>query len=99
MIGVVTSTTEPFCGACDRSRLTADGTWFRCLYAPSGTDLRALLRGGADDVALRRVLRQGWAAREDRGAELRVGVPDRGALVPLTRLRADPHLEMHVRGG
>jgi len=99
VIGVVTSTTEPFCGACDRSRLTADGTWFRCLYAPSGTDLRALLRGGADDVALRRVLRQGWATREDRGAELRVGVPDRGALVPLTRLRADPHLEMHVRGG
>ncbi|HTC23670.1 MAG TPA: GTP 3',8-cyclase MoaA, partial [Gemmatimonadales bacterium] len=38
--GVIASTTAPFCLACDRSRLTADGTWFLCLYAAEGVDLR-----------------------------------------------------------
>ena len=98
-IGVVTSTTEPFCRDCDRSRLTADGTWYRCLYAESGTDLAAPLRAGADDATLASVVRDGWATRRDRGAEVRAAMTTRGALVPLTRLRADPRLEMHVRGG
>jgi cyclic pyranopterin phosphate synthase len=98
-VGVVTSTTQPFCRDCDRSRLTADGQWYRCLYAEQGTDLAAALRGGADDGALSAIIRRGWAARSDRGAEARAALPDRGALVPLTRLRADPRLEMHVRGG
>src|SRR5688572_23463426 len=47
VLGIISSTTEPFCRSCDRSRLTADGVWYRCLYATSGTDLRALLRSGA----------------------------------------------------
>ena len=47
VFGIISSTTEPFCQACDRSRLTADGLWYLCLYAPTGTDLRRVLRAGA----------------------------------------------------
>ncbi len=99
VIGVVASTTAPFCRDCDRSRLTADGRWYRCLYAEEGIDLASPLRQGAGDAALRTIVREGWLARSDRGAELRSALPERGALVPLTRLRDDPGLEMHVRGG
>ena len=42
--GIIASTTEPFCRTCDRSRLTADGMWYLCLYATRGIDLRAPLR-------------------------------------------------------
>ncbi len=50
--GVIGSVTEPFCSSCDRVRLTADGQLRACLFATDETDLRALLRGGADDDAL-----------------------------------------------
>ena len=46
VFGIIASTTAPFCRSCDRSRVTADGMWYRCLYATTGTDLRALLREG-----------------------------------------------------
>lgn len=99
VVGVVTSTTAPFCRDCDRSRLTADGRWYRCLYAEEGTDLAHPLRAGASDDQLLEIIRTEWQARTDRGAELRRAAPDRGVLVPLTRLKQDPRLEMHVRGG
>ncbi|CAN5669794.1 GTP 3',8-cyclase MoaA [soil metagenome] len=51
-IGVIGSVTEPFCADCDRVRLTADGQLRACLFSTDETDLRALLRGGADDDAL-----------------------------------------------
>ena len=51
-IGVIGSVTEPFCGSCDRIRLTSDGQLRSCLFATDETDLRALLRSGADDDAL-----------------------------------------------
>ena len=98
-VGIIASVTSPFCARCDRSRLTADGIWYRCLYATDGTDLRALLRGGAPRAALGETIRNVWSERRDRGAELRALVPRRGALVELERLRRDPHLEMHTRGG
>src|SRR5690606_27618946 len=41
VFGIIASTTRPFCRACDRSRVTADGMWYLCLYATAGTDLRA----------------------------------------------------------
>src|SRR5882672_263392 len=44
VFGIIASTTAPFCGSCDRSRITADGMWYRCLYARQGTDLRGALR-------------------------------------------------------
>ena len=97
--GVIASTTAPFCRDCDRSRLTADGTWFLCLYATDGIDLRDALRSGADDAALRALVRDTWAARTDRGAEERLSVPARGALYQVESLRADPRREMHTRGG
>ena len=97
--GIIASVTQPFCATCDRARVTADGMFFTCLYAASGTDLRALLRGGADDAGLAARVEQLWRARVDRGAELRAGMPERGALAQAASLRLDPHLEMHTRGG
>ena len=97
--GVISSVTQPFCSSCDRARLTADGMWFTCLYAESGTDLRALLRGGASDAQLRDALRAVWAQRGDRGAEVRAGMAARGALAEADAMRDNPHLEMHTRGG
>jgi len=97
--GIIASTTAPFCRSCDRSRLTADGTWFLCLYASGGIDLREPLRMGASDAELEALVRGHWEARTDRGAEERAAVPDRSALYRLEGLRADPHREMHTRGG
>jgi GTP 3',8-cyclase len=97
--GIISSTTEPFCRTCDRSRLTADGLWFRCLYARDGVDLRALLRSGASDEDLRSVIAATWSLRDDRGAELRAAERERTPFIPVSRLRRDPHLEMHTRGG
>jgi len=48
-VGVIASVTRPFCGACDRTRLTSDGQVRSCLFARTETDLRGLLRGGASD--------------------------------------------------
>lgn len=97
--GVIASTTAPFCRACDRSRVTADGTWFLCLYAEEGIDLRAPLRSGATDADLASLVADRWTARRDRGAELRAALPARGALYAIEGLRADPRREMHTRGG
>jgi len=57
-VGVVASVTRPFCGACDRTRLTADGQIRTCLFSRTETDLRGLLRSGCDDEALARVWRE-----------------------------------------
>ncbi|MFM8946026.1 MAG: GTP 3',8-cyclase MoaA [Actinomycetota bacterium] len=51
-VGVIPSVTKPFCGDCDRVRLTADGQFRTCLFATTEFDLRALIRSGADDDAL-----------------------------------------------
>ena len=99
IFGIISSTTEPFCHACDRSRLTADGLWYLCLYASHGTDLRRPLRGGANDEQLAQLIRATWEVRSDRGAEERLASRDRTPLIPVDRLKRDPHLEMHTRGG
>ena len=82
-----------------RSRLTADGIWYRCLYAQRGTDLRGPLRAGATTRELRDLIVPAWRARADRGAEERLRLRDRSPLIQIARLRQDPHLEMHTRGG
>ncbi|GEL17029.1 GTP 3',8-cyclase MoaA [Pseudonocardia asaccharolytica] len=51
-VGVIASVTRPFCGACDRTRLTADGQVRSCLFARTETDLRALVRGGVSDAEI-----------------------------------------------
>jgi len=97
--GIIASVTAPFCRDCDRSRITADGTWYQCLYADRGTDLRDPLRWGASDGALESLIRGSWTERADRGAELRRATPERAPLYELQRLRDDPRREMHTRGG
>ena len=99
VFGIVASTTAPFCATCDRGRLTADGMFLSCLYATGGLDLRGPLRGGDDREALRALLSGNWTARADRGAEERLEQDARGAFREVAELRADPHLEMHTRGG
>lgn len=102
VFGIIASTTTPFCSDCDRSRLTADGMWFLCLYAREGVDLRQHLRAGASHDEIKTVITQGWQARRNRGAEERKALETsgtRGALMQLEHLRRDPHLEMHTRGG
>ncbi|HET6797433.1 MAG TPA: GTP 3',8-cyclase MoaA [Gemmatimonadales bacterium] len=97
--GVIASTTAPFCRTCDRARLTADGTWLLCLYSETGLDLREALRLGRSDEEIAQQIRNGWIARADRGAELRAATSNRGVLYQVESLRADPHREMHTRGG
>lgn len=97
--GIIASTTEPFCRTCDRSRITADGMWLLCLYAGDGVSLKDLVRQGASDDAIAEVIRRAWIDRADRGAEERAGAADRQALYRIAPLRADPHKEMHTRGG
>ena len=97
--GIIASTTTPFCRTCDRSRLTADGLWYLCLYAQSGIDLLQPLRASASSDELAARIVAGWRARNDRGAELRKSGGERGVLVDIEQLRNDPHLEMNTRGG
>lgn len=97
--GIIASTTAPFCRACDRSRITADGTWYLCLYAERGVSLRDELRSGATDEEIAELIAARWMGRSDRGAEARLEVAARHALYPVEALRQDPHREMHTRGG
>jgi GTP 3',8-cyclase len=62
-VGVIGSVTRPFCGACDRVRLTADGQVRNCLFAAGESDLRTPLRAGADDGQLAAIWRQAVAAK------------------------------------
>jgi cyclic pyranopterin phosphate synthase len=101
-LGIIASTTAPFCRTCDRSRLTADGTWYLCLYAQRGVDLRTPLRDGASREELKVLVASAWTKRRDRGAEERKeleAIGFRGVLVQVEGLRRDPRLEMHTRGG
>jgi cyclic pyranopterin phosphate synthase len=99
VFGIISSTTAPFCRACDRSRLTADGLWYLCLYATRGVDLRRPLREGAPSADLAALIRSTWQGRRDRGAEERLALADRRPLIQIGELKRDPHLEMHTRGG
>jgi cyclic pyranopterin phosphate synthase len=99
IFGIISSTTTPFCGSCDRSRLTADGLWYLCLYGARGTDLRGPLRAGASPAELAGLIEAVWRSRADRGAEERLALHDRAPLASIDTLRRDPHLEMHTRGG
>ena len=99
VFGIIASTTEPFCGTCDRSRLTADGTWYHCLYAAAGIDLKSPFREGLSADLLKQRIAAGWAKRADRGAEERLALEVRTSPHGQDDLRNDPRLEMHTRGG
>ena len=70
-IGIITSVTQPFCGTCTRARLAADGKMYLCLFAGTGHDFRALLRGGASDEEIDSAIATMWRGRNDRYSELR----------------------------
>ncbi|MEK8027220.1 GTP 3',8-cyclase MoaA [Pseudaquabacterium rugosum] len=78
-IGLISSVTQAFCGDCNRARLSTEGKLYTCLFASSGHDLRALLRGEAGDAAsdatLTSVIDALWSRRDDRYSELRASLP------------------------
>ncbi len=74
-VGVIGSVTRPFCGDCDRTRLTADGQVRNCLFASEESDLRGALRGGADDEELARRWRAAMWGKQRRARHRRPVVP------------------------
>ena len=95
-VGVIASVTQPFCADCSRARLTADGLLYTCLFASTGHDLRAPLRGGATNRAVAEQIRAIWGARDDRYSELRTRATQSGRGLPVV----DPQrVEMSRIGG
>ena len=70
-IGLISSVTQPFCGACTRMRLSPEGKIFTCLFATEGLSLRDPLRQGASDAELEAIIRGVWGDRADRYSEIR----------------------------
>jgi cyclic pyranopterin phosphate synthase len=69
-IGVIATVTQPFCGTCDRLRLTADGHVRNCLFAQRETPLRDVMRGGCDDSTIEMALRRSvWEKKAGRGSD------------------------------
>ena len=73
-IGLISSITQPFCGACTRARVTADGIFYTCLFSNRGTNLMPLIRHSEEPVELRKRILSAWTRREDRYSEER-GLP------------------------
>ena len=71
-VGVIASVTEPFCGACSRVRLTADGRVVTCLFSDVGADLKGRLRSGESDEQLSEFVTGIWQRRTDRYSETRL---------------------------
>jgi cyclic pyranopterin phosphate synthase len=82
-VGVIGSVSRPFCGACDRVRLTADGQIRNCLFAREETDLRAALRSGCDDARIADMLKATLLAK--RAGH---GIDDEGFLQPTRPMSA-----------
>ena len=70
-IGIIASVSRPFCGDCNRARLSADGQLYTCLFATTGHDLRAVVRAGASDDDIEAAVRRIWEVRDDRYSEIR----------------------------
>ena len=70
-LGFITSVSQPFCGSCNRARLSSDGRLFTCLFASEGLDLRGPMRDGTTDEALLDLMKGRWSQRADRYSELR----------------------------
>ena len=96
--GIIASMSKAFCADCDRSRVTADGNWYSCLYATSGENLRDAIRADDQDKLLQ-LWRQLWVTRDAQTAVKRSELESRQTSFDLDELLADPHLEMHTRGG
>ncbi|MDA0359536.1 MAG: GTP 3',8-cyclase MoaA [Proteobacteria bacterium] len=70
-IGFISSVTQAFCASCTRARLSAEGSIYTCLFATEGTDLRMLVRTGASDETISKVIENLWQARADNYSEIR----------------------------
>jgi cyclic pyranopterin phosphate synthase len=70
-IGVISSVTQAFCRDCNRARLSAEGKLYTCLFAVKGHDFRDLMRSGATDDEISKVIASVWNIRDDRYSELR----------------------------
>jgi len=89
-VGFISSVSQPFCGDCSRARISSDGSFYTCLFATQGTDLRGPLRAGATDDEMFELIRGIWSGRRDRYSELRATM----------RGTADLHkVEMNYIGG
>ena len=90
-LGVIASVTEPFCGDCNRSRLSTDGSLYTCLFASRGVSLRDPIRAGASDRELNELISRVWGNRTDRYSE------ERTELAALQN--SPPKIEMYQIGG
>jgi GTP 3',8-cyclase len=90
--GIIAATSQPFCGACDRVRLTAAGHVYTCLHGTDALDLGTAIRAGASPAELAARIRTTWSRRADRGAEAALAQNHRR--LPLARRQA-----MHAMGG
>ncbi|MBU8906039.1 GTP 3',8-cyclase MoaA [Desertibacillus haloalkaliphilus] len=71
-IGFISSVTQAFCSSCTRSRLSAEGHLYTCLFASSGHDIQTPLRNGASDEELIQLLENIWSKRDDHYSEIRL---------------------------
>ena len=90
-VGFISAVTEPFCGACSRARLSADGNLYACLFATAGFSLMEPIRNGASDAELADILKSVWFERKDRYSEMRAAEPAEKPLVS--------KVEMYRMGG
>ena len=90
-VGFVSSVTQPFCGDCSRARLSADGVLYTCLFATAGTSLRDVLRSGATDDEMSKLIRGTWTKRADRYSEKRMQLRQKEG--------NQPKIEMYYIGG
>ncbi len=80
-VGFISSITQPFCGDCNRLRLTADGRLLTCLFAQDGYHVKSLIRAGASDEDIREFVRKIWAWRSNRYSEQRLELL-KGGIMP-----------------
>ncbi len=79
-VGFISSITQPFCGDCNRLRLTADGKLLTCLFAREGHDVKSLIRRGAKEEEIRDFVVSLWSKRKDRYSEERLELLKKGIL-------------------
>ncbi len=92
-VGFISSISQPFCGSCTRARVSTDGKIYTCLFGGIGTDLKAALRGGADESEMVALLAGIWTRRDDRYSEERARVAEHVAQRDARRV------EMYQIGG
>lgn len=85
-LGFIESVSKPFCGDCNRARISADGSLYTCLFASQGNDLKSILRMGASKEQIAEAVRSIWSKRDDAYSQ------NRG-------LNVDAKVEMSFIGG